>query len=134
MTSAGSTVYLDSSGLVKLVRQEAESAALERYLLGRPRQASCALARVEVVRAATRVGPAAIVRAVALIQQLTLVPLENLMLDDAARLGAPTLRTLDAIHLAAARSLQPAVRTLVTHDTRMIQAATDLGFVVASPA
>lgn len=134
MTSAGSTVYLDSSGLVKLVRQEAESAALERYLLQRPLQASCALARVEVVRAAWRDGPAAVARAIALIQQLSLVPLEDRLLDDAARLGTPALRTLDAIHLAAARSLGPIIGTLVTYDTRMIQAATDLGFIVDSPA
>src|SRR5262249_40095112 len=56
-------VYLDSSALVKLVVAERESTALRRSLRTEPRRASCALARVEVVRAVRPHGGAAITRA-----------------------------------------------------------------------
>jgi uncharacterized protein len=42
------------------------------------------------------------------------------------------LRTLDAIHLAAARTA-PALRALVTYDVRLDQAAETIGIPVATP-
>lgn len=44
-------MYHDSSALVKLVIVEPESLALRRYLADEPERASCALARVEILRA-----------------------------------------------------------------------------------
>jgi len=51
----------------------------------------------------------------------------------AAKLDAPSLRSLDAIHLAAAQALGAELESLVTYDVRMTGAATDLGLRVASP-
>ena len=56
-------VYLDSSALVKLVIAEPESQALRRYLRSEPQRASCALARVEVLRAVRSHGAKALARA-----------------------------------------------------------------------
>jgi hypothetical protein len=53
-TNADGILYLDSSALVKLVVREQESEALARHLRERRNRASCALARVEVVRRPAR--------------------------------------------------------------------------------
>lgn len=51
---AGKFLYLDSSALVKLVRTEAESAALRELLKAWPLRVSSEFAKVEVVRAVRR--------------------------------------------------------------------------------
>src|ERR1700730_662110 len=58
-------LYLDSSALVKLVRREAESSPLRRFLRRHQDdgRVTSALARVEVVRAVTGGGPAAVAHA-----------------------------------------------------------------------
>jgi predicted nucleic acid-binding protein len=127
-------VYLDSSALVKLVIVEPESGALRRYLRARPRRASCALARVEVARAVRSHGPEAITRARRLLRRLDLVRLDDELLDNAAAIDTGVLRSLDAIHLAAARTLGDQLRAVVTYDERMASAAGLLGVTVDAPA
>jgi predicted nucleic acid-binding protein len=62
--------------------------------------------------------------------EFTVVPPDAASLNRAAEIGCATgLRTLDAIHLAAAETL-PGV-TLVTFDRRMAAAAVQLGIPVA---
>lgn len=134
LTSADRSVYLDASALVKLVIREPESEALRRYLRPRPRRVSSALARVEVVRAARPHGRAAIARARRLIARLDLVRVEDAVLDAAAQLGAPVLRSLDAIHLATARTLESQLEAIITYDDRLSAAAGDLGLPVRRPA
>src|SRR5262249_26963833 len=96
-------VYLDSSALVKLVIAEPESAALRRYLRAEPERASCALARVEVLRAVRGHSAMALTRARRLLQRLHLVAIDDDLLDAAAMLDPRVLRSLDAMHLAAAQ-------------------------------
>jgi predicted nucleic acid-binding protein len=43
------------------------------------------------------------------------------------------LRSLDAIHLAAAQRAGDTLRAVITYDARMISAAADLGISTASP-
>ena len=126
-------VYLDSSALVKLVVTEGESAALRRYLRTEPRRASCTLARVEVVRAVRLHGAAATRRARLLLRRLDLVQMDDELLDAAATLDAGILRSLDAIHLAAARTLGDELAAVVTFDDRMAAAADRLGLAVIAP-
>jgi uncharacterized protein len=126
-------VYLDSSALVKLVVREAETAALRRHLGPRPVRVSCALARVEVVRAVRRHGRAAVTRARQVLARTRLLPLDDALLDKAAALDARVLRNLDAVHLAAAVELGDALDTLVTYDVRMAGAAAAVGLTVAQP-
>lgn len=126
-------VYLDSSALVKLVVAEPESPALRRYLRQAPDRASCALARVEVLRAVQRHGGAAVTRVRRLLQRLHLVQLDDELFDEAAALDPGILRSLDAIHLAAAQVFGDELTAVVTYDRRMREAATLLGLPVAAP-
>jgi predicted nucleic acid-binding protein len=131
------TLYLDSSALVKLVQREAESTALRRYLrahVSDPRVTS-ALARVEVVRAVAAGGPAAVAHARRLLARMHQVPLDRELLETAATIAPATLlRSLDAIHLAAARLVAGDLRAVVTYDRRMADAAGGLGMAIAAPA
>jgi len=127
-------VYLDSSALVKLVVRERESTALRTYLRREPERLSCALARTEVLRAVRPLGPAAVEMARRLLRSIDLVRLDDALLDAAGMLEPLTLRSLDAIHLAAAQLVAPALRAVVTYDRRMAKAAASLGFSVTAPA
>lgn len=126
-------VYLDSSALVKLVIAEAESSALRRYLADEPERASCALARVEVLRAVRGHGSPALTRARRLLQRLNLVQIDEELLDAAATLDPRVLRSLDAIHLAAAQLLGGELTAVVTYDRRMATAAGLVDLTVAAP-
>lgn len=129
--------YLDSSALVKLVTREAESDALRRFLRRHPtdRRVTSALARVEVVRAVTAGGPRAVVHARRQLARVDQLTIDRDLLDAAATLAPGTiLRSLDAIHLAAARSIGAELRSVVTYDRRMQDAATALGIMVDAPA
>ena len=126
-------VYLDSSALVKLVITEPESLGLRRYLRRHPRRASCALARVEVLRAVRPQGPAALTRARRLLQRLHLVQIDDELLEAAAVLDPGVLRSLDAIHLAAAQVFGDDLTAVVTYDRRMATAADLLDLKVDGP-
>jgi hypothetical protein len=126
-------VYLDSSALVKLVVVERESAALRRFLVDEPDRASCALARVEVIRAVRIHGPATVNRAQRLLQRLNLVEVDDELLEAAAALDPRILRSLDAIHVAAAQLLGEELTAVVTYDRRMAAAAELLELTVAAP-
>ena len=132
MTGEG-TVYLDSSALVKLVVQEAESAALRRDLRTARTRASCALARVEVEHAVSPQGGAALRRARAMLNAMELLQLDDVLLTAAATLARGPLRTLDALHLAAASALGEDLDALITYDRRMADAATALDMRVRTP-
>ena len=132
--NADACVYLDSSAIVKLVILENESGALSGHLQQRPTRVSCALARVEVVRAVRPHGREAITRARQLLERISLLRLDDLLLDEAAALNGPSLRSLDAIHLAAAQALGAELTELITYDRRMAEAAHHLGLPVAAPA
>jgi len=64
--------------------------------------------------------------------RLNLIELSRVLLDAAATLPQP-LRSLDAVHLAAAQSLGADLAAIITYDQRMAQAASGLGMVVESP-
>jgi predicted nucleic acid-binding protein len=128
-------LYLDSSALLRLVVAEKESRALLRFLKrDRSERVSCSLVRTEVLRATRRHGAAAIERARALLQTLQLLQLGDALLDAAGMLEPLEMRSLDAIHLAAANLIAPELTALVTYDRRMAQAAVAQGFRVVSPA
>ena len=130
-------LYLDSSALVKLVQRESESDALRRYL-GHHRsdhKLTSALARVEVVRAVSAAGAAAIGMARRQLARVDQLAMDAELLDDAAMLNpAGRLRSLDAIHLASALAVGTDLRAVLTYDTRMIAAAEELKLAVAAPS
>jgi predicted nucleic acid-binding protein len=128
-------LYLDSSALVKLVVAEPETPALLEFLAEWPDRVSSALARVEVIRAVKRaaLGPRARRRAVLVLARIALVRIDDALLAAAARVQPPELRTLDAIHVATARSLD-GLAGIVTYDGRLRRAAARARFRVWSPA
>lgn len=129
-------LYLDSSAIVKLVQTDAESEALTGYLRDRgdDRHVSSALARVEVPRAVQRGGAAAVLNARRQLEHMSLLPLHQRLLDEAADLGSGGLRSLDAVHLASARRLGDELRAVVTYDVRIQAAAEALGMPTTAPA
>ena len=133
-------VYADASALVKLVRDEAESAALRAYLQGADLVTS-ELVLTEIPRAVRRAAslepalPLAplLERSAALIDALALRPLDRALLTGAGALAEPALRALDAIHVAAAVGL-PSIDAFVTYDERQAAAARLAGLRTMAPA
>lgn len=127
--------YLDSSAIVKLAVAEPESAALLAWRNSRPSTdalMTCELTFAEVIRAVRRAnGDVDVARAhLDSLQQLTMD--KDLMLA-AALLDGPGLRTLDAIHLAAALAAEDELAAVVTYDDRMAAAARELGLEAVAP-
>jgi len=122
-------IYLDSSALLKLVREERESDALDRWLSARADTpvVSSELAKVEVIRASRRMGPDALPAARALLAGLDLIPLSSDVLDEAADLGGEQPRSLDAVHLASALSIRADLTACIAFDHRLAAAASAAG-------
>jgi predicted nucleic acid-binding protein len=128
------TAYLDSSAFVKLVSPEGESEALEDYLRRWQRSSSSTLLHIEALRAAGVAGAEAVASARLRLRSVDLIPIDSLILEQAATIGPPSLRFLDAIHLTTALILGPDLGVIVTYDRRMADAAAQLGLPVAAPA
>jgi predicted nucleic acid-binding protein len=128
-------IYLDSSALMKLVRAEGETEALREWLTLRPDQpiVTSELGRVEVLRAARRVGGRVLTEARAVVGDLDLVPLDRAVQDLAADIDEPLLRTPDALHLASAVLLIEQLTVFVAYDHRLTSAAQAAGLDVATP-
>jgi predicted nucleic acid-binding protein len=128
-------IYLDSSALLKLIRREDETAALSAWLSERPEQpvVSSELGRVEVLKAARRIGDRALTEAHAVVGDIDLVPLDRTVQDLASEIGYPLLRALDALHLASAVLLSNELTAFIAYDQRLTSAAKAVGLVVATP-
>jgi predicted nucleic acid-binding protein len=125
-------LYLDASALVKLVVEEPESSALAAAIGGAPEMTSSAVAAVEVPLAARRSKTTAAVQAAE--ELLGAVALVWLTRDVVRRAGRLTdLRTLDAIHLASALSLESSIEGFVVYDRRLAAAAARAGLEVLTP-
>jgi uncharacterized protein len=127
-------IYLDTSALVKLVVEEVESASLERWLVYQERPvATSEIGKVELIRACRRINPATEATAHLLLADLPLVPLTSRVIETAENLGPPTLRTLDALHLASAYTLGNALTSFVAYDKRLRDAAVLADLPVMTP-
>ena len=62
-----------------------------------------------------------------------LIRLDDELLERAAELEPASIRSLDAIHLAAALSLGADLAAVVTYDNRMLTAAQAIGLPVVTP-
>ena len=128
------TYYLDTSALVKLVAPEPESDVLRQWLEARAEAlVTSDLARTELFRAVRRVLPKSAPLARQVLDTLTVLRLETSVFEEAARLEPPGLRSLDALHLAAALLLEDDLLGVVTYDERLAEATRLLGFFVLAP-
>jgi len=126
--------YLDTSALTKLVVAEAETKALRAWLRTEDRQPVASdLVRTELQRAVRRAARDRLVRAREVLEAVTLLQLTPAMFEEAGRLEPATLRSLDAIHLAAALDLGDDLDGLVTYDDRLADAARLNGIPVIAP-
>ena len=132
-------IYLDSAAVVKLVRQEANSADLVAWInaQGDAPLVSSALVEVEVPSALRRSAPQALVGVPAAIGRLFRLEIDGTIRATAAAFAEPTLRSLDAIHLATAQVLVnesgSALLAFVTYDRRLLDCAKAAGLPTASP-
>ncbi len=128
--------YLDTSALVKLATTEPETPALRAYLAESAEREPFAsmLAHAELLRAVQPAGANAITAARRVLSALNLVDVTREILERAGTLRvAQRLRTLDAIHLATALTVEDRLAEIVTYDRRLGLAASDIGLRVAAP-
>ncbi len=125
-------VYVDASAFVKLVLPEPETPALLAALDGAARLVAAEVIEVEVLRATRRGGgDPAVARAQ--LAALRTLPLSSEIRARASLLDPPTVRSLDAIHLATALSLGERLDRLYTYDERMALAGRQAGLDVLAP-
>ncbi len=127
--------YLDTSALVKLVVHEKETEPLRAWLRASDRQpVTCDLSRTELMRAVRRAAPERAVAARNVLDGLTIRRVDTALFDAAGRIDPPELRSLDALHLAAAVDLGDDLDALVTYDDRLAAAARANAIDVLAPA
>jgi uncharacterized protein len=134
-TADQAPLYLDASAIVKLIAEEPESAELIEAVTDE-RLVSSELAIAEVPRAIRRIEHGDLVeliaRADAALATLALVPIGREVLTIAGAFTMPTLRALDAIHVASSLLLDD-LGLFVSYDARQLRAAAEAGLAIASP-
>ena len=131
-------IYMDTSALTKLLIAEPETPELRTWLTSQIDQgdsaATSALGRVELMRTVARYGDISQAdRARYLLDGLDILPLTEPMMTLAESIGPATLRSLDAIHLAAAAYFDQELTAFVTYDHRLLNGCRDIGLTTASP-
>jgi uncharacterized protein len=135
-------LYFDTSAIIKLIRIELNSEGLRSWLGAPDRRdwawVSSALVLSEVPRALRRILPGSRLPEFAtVVGRFTLRNVDEEILIQAGAYSEPTLRSLDAIHMATARSIADATdefEALITYDRRLEVAARAEGLRVFTPA
>lgn len=127
--------YLDTSAAVKLVLTEPGTTALLTWAADHADDVvSSDLLRTELLRATRRGAPEHMPRARAVLDSITLLSLPPATFDRAATLEPSEMRSLDAVHLAAALDLGDELEGIVTYDERLSAAAALHGITVIAPS
>jgi uncharacterized protein len=131
-------IYMDTSALTKLLIAEPETPELRNWLTAQIDQgdsaATSALGKVELMRTVARYGATGQAeRARYLLDGLDILPLTEPVMTLAESIGPATLRSLDAIHLAAAAHFEQELTAVVTYDHRLLSGCRDIGLTTASP-
>lgn len=124
--------YLDTSAALKLVVEERESDALARAIdRERADLVSCWLLETELRRAVQREEVLSQEIVTGLLDGIGLYQVPASLFREAGLLPGAGLRSLDALHLAAA--VRIGVDQVVTYDARMSDSARALGLEVLAP-
>jgi predicted nucleic acid-binding protein len=129
-------LYIDTSALVKLIRREPESDALADWLDARYPEpwVSSTLIEIELPRALRRTDPGLLPDVPGLVARIARYEIDDVVRAAGAAYPDPALRSLDAIHLATARSVfGTQLSAFVTYDERQRAAARGLGLPVENP-
>jgi predicted nucleic acid-binding protein len=124
--------YVDASAFAKLILAEPESSAMRAILPHTPLVSSAILV-TEFVRAVRRHHPDRTDEALRKLELVDTVPIGGDVILAAGMIGAPILRSLDAVHLVTALMVKRHVSPLITYDRRLAAAAQAVGLEVASP-
>ncbi len=124
--------YIETSAFLKLAVQEEGSPAMRRWFTRHRPCWSSQLLATEAHRAAMRleVAPEIIEE---LLDSISLILPSASTFGLAGRLGPVDLRSLDAVHLAAAGEIGPELEAGVTYDRRVVSGAAAAGFPVIQP-
>jgi predicted nucleic acid-binding protein len=123
--------YVDTSAFLKLVVEEAHSAAFRSWAEDHDGELfSSDLLHTESLRAARRHSTDALREARRRLEVVALVRMTPDVCERAAELDPAILRSLDALHLAAALSLADELEGVVTYDDRLAEACTLYGVEV----
>jgi uncharacterized protein len=126
-------IYVDTSAAVKLLVREPQSAALRQWLRAAERDlVSSDLLRTELKRVALRLGDGTR-RAEAILAGIIVLPVTTTTFETAGTLEPASLRSLDALHLAAALDLGDELDAILTYDDRFAEAAEAHGVEVVTP-
>ena len=126
--------YLDSSALLKVFKREPESDAMVKYFSQNlDHLFTSELTITELLGNLMRLGiPTHIAdRALA---GMTLIPIRQEILLQAADFRGAGLRSLDAIHLASALSVRGNLGELVTYDHQLAEFSAGQGVSVVAPS
>jgi uncharacterized protein len=116
--------YLDASAAVKLAFAERETSELERRLLDVDGLLSSRLTEVETRRTAWRLrGRQRLQQVEEVFESFVFIEVTGAILRRAAALPDADLRSLDAIHLATALSIDAADLEFICYDQRLARAA-----------
>lgn len=124
-------VYVDTSAMVKLISDEPESDAIRSYLDEGHVVASNDLLETELRRIGMRLGLDQVL-ITRVLDGVTLASLEREQFRDAGMFPQPGLRSLDALHLASALSIEASA--MLSYDVRLAEAARAHGLAVIAPA
>lgn len=125
--------YLDTSAALKLLVEEAESDTLAATIDSASAElVSCWLLETELRRAAQRETGLTQQMVSEFLDGVDVYEVPSSVFREAGLLPGAALRSLDALHLAAA--VRIGVDHVLTYDKRMSQAASDLGLSVLAPA
>lgn len=127
--------YIDTSAFVKLFLAETESGAMRRWWRDHHGDVfSSDLLRTEVYRTSRRISAPAVAAARQFLEAIPLISLDALSCERAGFVDPRSLRSLDALHLTAARALGDDLRGLVTYDDRLIEAGAQHGIEIVQPS
>lgn len=118
---------------MKLPLREPEHEALRAELARWDGYVSSALIAVEAVRACARYGDEFAAAAAGGLDSLALLPIDAEVLSRARTMEPNDLRSLDAIHLATALSIQADLGVVISYDECLSGAARDHGLTVGTP-
>ena len=129
-----SGLYIDTSALGRVLLGEPDAAAIVRNLREFDRHVASRLVRVELRRLALRQG--LLDHADQLLSGVSLLPLDESVLDAAETVQPPSVATLDAIHLVTALRLadEALIDTVLTYDTQLAEGARSHGLAILAPA
>lgn len=136
-TNGSGVWYVDTSAFVKLAVDE--DCSDEMVAWARTEQDtggglwSSDLLRTEAVRGARRLGDDELAQTHAVLDAFALIEVSRDTFVRAGEIGPAIMRSLDAVHLAAALELGDDLDGIVSYDDRMCAAARSIGIAVASP-